>query len=98
MLELTKVDKNILSRRLAQLGNDFNLSATEELSELIQALSKINRCDNQVNYDNLVEEITDVLIMINMAMEKYNIKIEDINNWKSSKVNKIYGYVLSVLK
>ena len=98
MLELTKVDKNILSRRLAQLGNDFNLSATEELSELIQALSKINRCDNQVNYDNLVEEITDVLIMINMAMEKYNIKIEDINNWKSSKVNKIYGYVLSGLK
>ena len=98
MLELTKIEQNILSRRLIQLGNDFNLSATEELSELIQALSKINRCDNQVNYDNLVEEITDVLIMINMAMEKYNIKIEDINTWKSSKINKIYGYVLRGLK
>ena len=57
MLELTKVDKNILSRRLAQLGNDFNLSATEELAELTQALSKINRCDSQANYDNLVDMV-----------------------------------------
>ena len=40
----------------------------EELAELIQAISKYKRIKSHKNYDNMVEEVADVFIMINQLV------------------------------
>ena len=42
----------------------------EELSELIKAVSKINRCHNNKHLKSLMEEIADVRIVINIILKK----------------------------
>lgn len=59
----------------------------EELSELIKAVSKINRCHNNEHLKSLMEEIADVRIVIERIMHKYNIKEDDIDKLVVFKIN-----------
>lgn len=59
----------------------------EELSELIKAVSKINRCHNNEHLKSLMEEIADVRIVIERIMRKYNIKEDDIDKLVVFKIN-----------
>lgn len=59
----------------------------EELSELIKAVSKINRCHNNEHLKSLMEEIADVRIVIERIMCKYNIKEDDIDKLVVFKIN-----------
>ncbi len=59
----------------------------EELSELIKAVSKINRCHNNKHLKSLMEEIADVRIVIERIMRKYNIKEDDIDKLVVFKIN-----------
>ena len=59
----------------------------EELSELIKAVSKINRCHNNKHLKSLMEEIADVRIVIERIMCKYNIKEDDIDKLVVFKIN-----------
>lgn len=65
----------------------------EELSELIQAVCKIGRSKNSEQftkiYNNLVEEIADVEIMLQQARLIYNINEKDIQNVKKQKLNRL---------
>lgn len=60
----------------------------EELSELIKAVSKINRCHNNKHLKSLMEEIADVKIVIERIMCKYNIKEDDIDKLVVFKINR----------
>ena len=60
----------------------------EELSELIKAVSKINRCHNNKHIKSLMEEIADVRIVIERIMRKYNIKEDDIDKLVVFKINR----------
>lgn len=60
----------------------------EELSELIKAVSKINRCHNNKHLKSLMEEIADVRIVIERIMCKYNIKEDDIDKLVVFKINR----------
>lgn len=60
----------------------------EELSELIKAVSKINRCHNNKHLKSLMEEIADVRIVIDRIMCKYNIKEDDIDKLVMFKINR----------
>ena len=51
----------------------------EELSELIKAVSKINRCHNNKHLKSLMEEIADVRIVIERIMCKYNLSLIHIS-------------------
>ena len=66
----------------------------EELSEIIKAVSKINRCHNNKHLKSLMEEIADVRIVIERIMCKYNIKEDDIDKLVVFKINRfidLYG-------
>lgn len=60
----------------------------EELSELIKAISKINRCHNNKHLKSLMEEIADVRLIIERIMFKYNIKEDDIDKLVVFKINR----------
>ena len=60
----------------------------EELSELIKAVSKINRYHNNEHLKSLMEEIADVRIVIERIMRKYNIKEDDIDKLVVFKINR----------
>ena len=61
--------------------------AMEELSELIQAISKAKR--GKINKDNMSEEIADVLICLSWIQRIYDISDDDIVNWHIKKENRI---------
>lgn len=61
--------------------------AMEELSELIQAISKAKR--GKINKDNMTEEIADVIICINWIKNIYNIDDESMQSWLEFKENRI---------
>lgn len=74
-------------------GDKFPLMACEEMGELIQAISKVERSkpthksryaliyeveDEQLR-SNLVEELADVAISVNAIAYRYNITDEELN-------------------
>ena len=60
--------------------------AIEECAELIQAISKFKQ--NKGNMDNLIEEISDVLICIDYLIQLFYLKDEYIDEVISDKVIK----------
>ena len=74
-------------KALEILGDRAMIIAMEELAELQQAISKTLR--GQMNYDNLCEEMADVLIIMDWIKEKYNISQHEINCWKMNKQSRI---------
>lgn len=62
---------------------NLELIAMEECGELIQAISKAKR--NKLDYQNLCEEIADVLICIEWIKQKYDVKEEHIKSWSDFK-------------
>lgn len=52
----------------------------EECAELIQALSKCKRKGIEKSRKNLIEEISHVIISLNMVCEIYNISDDEIKN------------------
>ena len=108
-----KEDKNILNLLFSGniinmvceeiADNKTNIQVTEllieELSELIQALVKLERWDNgettlRYNIDeisnNLYEELGDVIIMILQFIYKNNIECEDLLNKICKKLIRYY--------
>ena len=70
----------------------------EELSELIKAVVKLERWDNGETtlrynideiYDNLYEELADVIIMMLQFIHKNNIECEKLLNKMCKKINTI---------
>lgn len=81
-------DKRIAMFNKACAIDPHDIVVIEELSELIKAVSKINRCHNNKHLKNLMEEIADVRIVIERIMCKYNIKENDIDKLVVFKINR----------
>lgn len=74
----------------------------EEAGELIQAISKMERCQSdgirntlemaeyKQTRKNLVEEIGDMFISLTALMEYYNIDDEEVDKRIKTKLNKVY--------
>ena len=74
---------NELYRKAIELwGKKFQfIMITEETSELLISLSKDLRNPNYINRDNILEEITDVEIMLSQIRQYYNF-----NKYESSDI------------
>lgn len=57
----------------------------EECAELIQVISKVKRYGIESKRNNLVEEMTDVLICIQQICIAYNISDDELMQWQIVK-------------
>ena len=80
-------------------GIEINTMLFEELSELIKAVVKLERWDNGETtlrynideiYNNLYEELADVIIMILQFIHKNNIEYEELLNKMCKKLIRYY--------
>jgi NTP pyrophosphatase (non-canonical NTP hydrolase) len=85
--------------------NDLLSICTEECAEVVQAISKIQRFgwDNKnpidpnsiTNRDHLIEEMGDLMCMIGLVIQEYNLnqsKLETAVKAKLKKLEKWSGY------
>ena len=79
--------------------SEVNVLLTEELSELIKAVTKLERfnmCDKSLRcnyheiYDNIYEELADVTIMICQFIYKNKISHQDLLDEISKKLIRYY--------
>lgn len=84
---LSSEEKLAMFKRACEIDPNDTV-VVEELSELIKAVSKINRCHNNEHLKSLMEEIADVRIVIERIMRKYNIKEDDIDKLVVFKINR----------
>ena len=80
-------ESNILEEALDILGEKAMVIAMEELSELIQAISKMIRGKENIN--NLVEEYADVLICLSLVSKYYNLDKSAIESVAEYKINRM---------
>lgn len=74
-------------------GRDNQLGiATEELAELIQAISKIKRANNEKQYftakEHLIEEIADVIVCIDQIKTMFFITDAQITEMANFKIHR----------
>ena len=87
---MTQQEKDLYERNIKYHGIEQETTiAMEECSELIQAISKCKRygCINK-DRENLIEEMTDVLIMIDELKIIYQISDVDISDIRQYKMNR----------
>ena len=87
---MTQQEKDLYERNIKYHGIEQETTiAMEECSELIKAISKCKRygCINKYR-ENLIEEITDVLIMIDELKMIYQISDVDISDIRQYKMNR----------
>ena len=61
----------------------------EECGELIEACSKTIRCEDYVDDEKMIEEVGDVLLMIDLIVDRGLVKKEDIEARKKVKLEKL---------
>lgn len=64
-----------------------SIIAIEELSELIQCITKAKR--GKLDKDHMAEEIADVLICLDWVQDTYGITDADIFKWLNKKRDRI---------
>ena len=87
---MTQAEKDLYERNIKYYGIEQETTiAMEECSELIQAISKCKRygCINKY-CENIIEEMTDVLIMIDELKMIYQISDVDISDIRQYKMNR----------
>lgn len=87
---MTQAEKDLYERNIKYHGIEQETTiAMEECSELIQAISKCKRygCINKYR-ENLIEEMTDVLIMIDELKMIYQISDVDISDIRQYKMDR----------
>ena len=87
---MTQQEKDLYERNIKYHGIEQETTiAMEECSELIQAISKCKRygCINKYR-ENLIEEMTDVLIMIDELKIIYQISDVDISDIRQYNMNR----------
>ena len=85
------IQQQILASNIKKNGVSTETTiAMEELSELIQAISKCKRygCSGKVR-ENLIEEIADVKIIIEELMMIYGVTDTDLSEWYNYKIRRL---------
>lgn len=87
------IDEKVIVRSVDHYGEEIQATVCmEECSELIQAISKMIRRNDEISeedYDHLEEEVADVLICIEMLKQIYNIPDLNIEEWIDRKQKRI---------
>lgn len=89
--------QEVLETIIAGGYNIQSLIAMEECAELQKAISKLIRYgdENKENYDNLVEEMADVIICLEQLKMMYQVSDEELKTMIERKHNRnmkrIYG-------
>lgn len=80
-------DKERLDKILSHYGVEKqSLQTCEECGEFIQAVSKLVRGVTSERISNLIEEISDMYIMIGQMMIAYNIDLEEVEKTVDKKI------------
>lgn len=78
------IGKSIITKSIKHYGEEIQSTVCmEECAELIQAVSKAKR--GKPDKNNMAEEITDVLICIEILKQIYDIPDCSIENWIERK-------------
>ena len=72
-----------------EYNTELMLITMEECGELIEACSKTIRCEDYKDHPKMIEEVGDVLLLIEMIMERGLIRQEDIDARKKVKIEKL---------
>ena len=70
------------------MPNITDMMHSEKLAELTQALSKYKRKNNNKNFDNIIEEIADVEVMLHQIKHFLGINPKYVEQIKIEKVNR----------
>tara|TARA_B100001996_G_scaffold73391_1_gene54056 strand:- start:118 stop:381 length:264 start_codon:yes stop_codon:yes gene_type:complete len=70
-------------------NTELMLITMEECGELIEACSKTIRCEDYVDDEKMIEEVGDVLLMIDLIVDRGLVKKEDIDARKKVKLKKL---------
>ena len=82
--------KEILEKAIEKYGDKNQLLKTiEELNELSRALARFLIDGNIYNYANVIEEITDVKIMLEQAIVILNLGSETLDSIKQEKIDRL---------
>ena len=68
---------------------ELMLITMEECGELIEACSKTIRCEDYIDDEKMIEEVGDVLVMIDLMIERGLVKKEDLEARKVVKIEKL---------
>lgn len=87
--------KKSIEKTIDTYGQTLLLIACEEMGELMQAISKMERVldskeDKKKHKEHIIEEIADVLIVIDELMYYYDISIDDVKKMKTEKKERLY--------
>ncbi len=89
-MEFTTEQRKVLQSALDEYGirNQTDI-AIEEMAELTKAIIKCRRENTEIVFDNLFEEIADVLIMLEQLRMHYGeVHINNIINQKIDRLKK----------
>ena len=70
-------------------NTELMLITIEECGELIEACSKTIRCEDYVNHPKMIEEVGDVLLLIQIIIDRGLVKQTDIDARKKVKIEKL---------
>jgi len=97
MIEITESDKTLLRQAVARFGVEPQTwMMMEEMGELAQALSKYKRKPTKSNFENICEELADVLIvalqLVDATSPKEVQRIFDTKMaWLALRINDMEG-------
>jgi len=72
-----------------EYNTELMLITMEECGELIEACSKTIRCEDYEDHPKMIEEVGDVLLLIEMIINRGLVKQEDIDARKKVKIEKL---------
>ena len=70
-------------------NTELMLITMEECGELIEACSKTIRCEDYVDDEKMIEEVGDVLLMIDLIIDRGLVRREDLDARKKIKLEKL---------
>lgn len=83
------IDENVVARSIDYYGKEIQaIVCMEECAELIQAISKMIRRNDELSekdHDHLEEEVADVLICVETLKQIYSIPDLNIEEWIERK-------------
>lgn len=95
------IDESTINKSINHYGAEIQSTVCmEECAELIQAVSKMIRKNDELSeddYDHLAEEIADVLICIEILKQIYDVSDHFIEDWVERKqkrmINRMEGTI-----
>ena len=97
MIDISEGDKTLLRQAVARFGVEPQTwMMIEEMGELSQALSKYRRKPTKANFENICEELADVLIVALQLIDATSPKeVQRVFNsklaWLALRINEIEG-------